>query len=330
MAHQASRDSSAIAVLIEKMSMFQKNVKLSAHSNYRIGGVADYFYEAHTPEQISAAMSHWRRYGRGGFFVLGGGTNLLISDAGFKGLVLKPLIKGINIDGNRVRVGAGTSVKELLEATVSAGLTGLEWAGGLPGTVGGAVRGNAGAFGGEIKDLISEVVSMDISSKEAKTITRSADESAFGYRTSYFKENDGKEIILEAVFNLAPGDPAVIRAAIDEKINYRLARHPMEYPSIGSTFKNVDARFMPADLLDKVSHVIKRDPFPVVPTAFLLSEAGLKGVSYGGAMISPKHPNFIVNVLRASSEDVRQLIKLAKSEVQKKFGVMIEEEIIYL
>lgn len=309
---------------------FQRNVKLSAHSNYRIGGAADYFYEAKTPEEIRAAIAHWRRYGKGGLFILGGGTNLLISDEGFRGLVLKPAIKGTKIEGTSIRAGAGTSMKELLEAASDAGLTGLEWAGGLPGTVGGAIRGNAGAFGGETKDAISEVVSVDITGKDNKIIKRNAEECRFGYRNSIFKENDGQEIILEAVFTLSPGDAKAIHAAIDEKIDYRLSRHPMEYPNIGSTFKNVDARLVPKEFLEKMAHVVKRDPFPVVPTAHLLSEAGLKGVSYGGAMLSPKHPNFIVNVLRASSEDVKQIIKLAKAEVHKKFGIMLEEEIIYL
>jgi UDP-N-acetylmuramate dehydrogenase len=311
--------------------MFQRNVKLSAYSNYRIGGAADHFFEARTPEEISSAIIHFRRYGKGGgLFILGGGTNLLIGDEGFRGLVLKPRVTGIKIEGDTVRVGAGSSVKELLEATAASGLSGLEWAGGLPGTVGGAIRGNAGAFGGETKDRLIEVWSLDISDKKHKVVKRGNDECNFGYRTSYFKENDGKEIILEALFRLEPGDPAVIRAAIDEKINYRLSRHPMEYPSIGSTFKNVDARFVAPELMEKIAHVVKKDPFPVVPAAHLISEAGLKGVSYGGAMISPKHPNFIVNVLRASSEDVKQIIKLAKVEVHKKFGIVLEEEIIYL
>lgn len=311
--------------------MFQRNVKLSAYSNYRIGGAADHFFEARTSEEISSAVTHFRRYGKGGgLFILGGGTNLLIGDEGFRGLVLKPRVTGIKVEGEVIRVGAGNSVKELLEAAAASGLSGLEWAGGLPGTVGGAIRGNAGAFGGEMKDRLIEVVSLDISDKKHQEVKRGNDACNFGYRTSYFKENDGKEIILEAAFRLEPGDPASIRAAMDEKINYRLSRHPMEYPSIGSTFKNVDARFVPPELMEKIAPIIKKDPFPVVPAAYLISEAGLKGVSYGGAMISPKHPNFIVNVLRASSEDVKQIIKLAKVEVHKKFGIILEEEIIYL
>ncbi len=314
--------------------MFQQGIKLSSHSNYKIGGSAGYFFEATNVNDILEALNHWGKVKSrdrvSDIFILGGGTNILINDSGFDGLVIKPSIKNLSREGENIRAGAGVLMSDLLEFAASEGLMGLEWAGGLPGTLGGAVRGNAGAFGGEIKDGIVEVVSLDINSLEPKIIKRNKSECAFSYRDSIFKRKNGQEIILEAVMALKPGDKNLIREKINEKIHFRATRHPMDYPNIGSIFKNVDYRRFKKLWQRDLKHIVKTDPFPVVPTAYLLSECGLKGVSLGGAMISPKHPNFIVNVLTATSEDVKKLIRLAKAEVENKFGIQLEEEIIYL
>ena len=311
--------------------MFLKNIKLSRYSNYRIGGRASYFFEAKNIEEIKSALGKWRAIGNGKpIFIFGGGTNLLINDDGFDGLVLKIFDGGLTAEGEKIRAGAGIQMSELLNYSITRSLSGLEWAGGLPGTVGGAVRGNAGAFSGETKDNILEVISLDISGKNPKLVKRSAGQCQFGYRNSVYKINDGREIILEAVFGLKKGDGKIIAEKIGEKIAYRISRQPLEYPNIGSIFKNVDLRLVPPRYRKKWANIVKSDPFPVLPTAHIISEAGLKGVSCGGAMISPKHPNFIVNVLDASSEDVKKLIKLVKGEVKRKFEVILEEEVIYL
>jgi UDP-N-acetylmuramate dehydrogenase len=231
-------------------------------------------------------------------------------------------------DGERIRVGAGVLMSDLLSFAAKNGLAGLEWAGGLPGTVGGAIRGNAGAFGSETKDSVLEVTSINIHKKDLELVKRSNKECVFGYRDSYFKKHDGQEIIVDAIFSLQSGEPAAITQAMMDKINYRKTRHPMEYPNIGSIFKNVDLKIITKKKQEDFLHVVKSDPFPVVPTAYLITEAGLKGVSFGGAMISPKHPNFIVNSLNASSDDVKHLIKLVKSTIKKKFDIELEEEII--
>ncbi len=315
--------------------MFQSNVKLSQHSNYKIGGPASYFFEAKNADEVIAAVEKWRAEAKGiakkNIFVLGGGTNLLISDKGYRGLVLKPAITTLALEsGANVRVGSGVLMSNLLDFAAKQGLSGLEWAGGLPGTVGGAIRGNAGAFGGEAKDSIAEVTSIYISGKIPKLMRRNNAECKFGYRDSVFKQCDGKEVIIEAIFALKKGESAVIARAVAEKINYRKTRHPMEYPNVGSIFKNVDFKQFTKAQQKNLAHIVKADPFPVVPTAYLINEAGLKGVSYGGALISPKHPNFIVNAQSASSDDVKKLIKLVKTQVKKKFGVKLEEEIIYV
>ena len=309
------------------MPNFKENIPLDKFSSYRIGGPSRYFVEAKNEravaQSVREAKSEDLRY-----FVLGGGTNLLIDDDGFDGLVLKPNINFIRQKGDTLHVGAGVLVSDLLNFTIEKGLSGLEWAGGLPGTIGGAVRGNAGAFGGETKDHIGTVQSIDADTLEHRD--RNNPQCAFGYRSSYFKEAGRDEIVLDATFHLKKGNPDKIRTAVEEKISYRKERHPMEYPNIGSIFKNVPAERVPRAHRARVKDVIKTDPFPVVPTAYLISEAGLKGVSSGGAMISPKHPNFIANVLHARAADVRALIALIKSEVKKKFGIELEEEVVYV
>ncbi|MBI2034011.1 MAG: UDP-N-acetylmuramate dehydrogenase [Candidatus Liptonbacteria bacterium] len=306
------------------MIKIKENVPLSEWSSYRIGGTASYFFDAEDFGGIKEALE-WAKKENQPVFILGGGTNLLIDDKGFRGLVLKPSLNFIEAHSEEIEVGAGVKMHDLLNFTIKKGLSGLEWAGGLPGTFGGAIRGNAGAFKGEIKDVVRSVKGLD--TETLKEVQRSQKECRFGYRSSIFKEKNGAEIILGATLKLKKGNQKEIQRAIEEKIDYRLARHPMEYPNIGSIFKNVAVERFPKNNLAAVEKVIKVDPFPVVPTAYLISEAGLKGVALGGAMVSPKHPNFIVNVLNAQAEEVRSLIELVKSEVKKKFKIELEEEV---
>lgn len=301
-----------------------EGVPLAEHSNYRIGGPARFFCEAANEEDIRGAVLLAREQ-RVPLFVMGGATNLLIADEGFNGLVLKPALMQLGVDGQTMTIGAGMMVGDMLKFTVEHSLSGLEWAGGLPGTLGGAIRGNAGAFRGEIKDRIVSTESFDV--ETLATIRRGNTECKFAYRSSIFKEKNGREIILRATLNLDKGDAQKIAAGIQEKINYRLERHPMEYPNIGSTFKNVDLELVPKIWRDRFSRVIKVDPFPVVPTAFLISEAGLRGTQHGGAMVSPKHPNFIVNLGGATAVDVKFLIAEVKEKVFEKYAIRLEEEI---
>jgi len=304
-------------------------VSLKEHSAYRIGGEATYFQETHDEEELREAVA-FARNSELPHFILGSGTNILIGDEGFKGMVIKPTIRFISAEGRKVRVGAGILMSELLDFAIEHSLAGLEWAGGLPGTVGGATRGNAGAFGGETKDTIFDVISLDISGVSPKVVKRDRKECEFGYRKSVFKERSGKEVILEATFELEHGNKTAIRSSIEEKIRYRKERHPLEYPNIGSIFKNVPIENVPKESLNTFFHVVKTDPFPVVPTAFLLSEVGVKGARVGGAMISEKHPNFIVNTGDASASDVQRLIHEARDAVERKYGITLEEEIMYL
>ncbi|TSC81632.1 MAG: UDP-N-acetylmuramate dehydrogenase [Parcubacteria group bacterium Gr01-1014_20] len=306
------------------MTKVKENISLLNLSNYKIGGPARFLFVAKTEQDISAGIK-LAKAKRQKIFILGGGTNLLISDKGFPGFVIKPDLDFRSKKGEKINIGAGTSISDLLNFTVKNKLSGFEWAGGLPGTVGGAIYGNAGAFAGEIKDSVELVRSFNI--KTEKFVERDKEECNFEYRSSIFKKKRGEEIIVSAVFKLALGSHEKIKTAILEKIKHREERQPLEYPNVGSIFKNVDVRKFPKGKLGEVAHVVKKDPFPVIPTAYLIAEAGLKGISFGGAMISPKHPNFIVNAENATANDVLALISLVKSEVKRKFGVILEEEV---
>lgn len=320
------------------MPQFQEHVLLSGFTNYRIGGPARFFFEARSAADVEWAVREAKKSGLP-LFIFGGGTNLLVRDEGFPGLVLKPNIRFLETDGGILKAGAGSAIEDLLTFTVRRGLSGLEWAGGLPGTVGGAIRGNAGAFGGEIKDAVQSAESFDVD--DMRPVRRRNTECDFSYRSSVFKKKGGKEIVLSATFSLKRGNPKEIAAKIEEKIHYRRERHPLEYPNIGSIFKNVPLAQMYTEGTQEYAEAvrtstcnlrgaaipIKTDPFPVAPTAYLISEAGLKGVRVGGAVISPKHPNFIVNVGGAKAADVLELIALIKRKVLDRFGIILEEEV---
>ncbi len=305
------------------MDNFQQQVPLKQFSNYRIGGPAKYFREVKTVKEVIQALQ-WARENKLPVYVLGGGTNILWSDEGFNGLVLKPNFDSIEFQGKFMTAGASVPMLRLVQAAVGRGLKGLEWAGGLPGTFGGAVYGNAGAFGGELKDVVRRVVSLDTKTLEVKE--RSNVECQFRYRNSVFKA-EGKEIILKGKVELVPGNKRVLYESMMAKINYRKKRHPLEYPNIGSIFKNVPVGDLDGKIAEPHRLVVKTDPFPVIPAAYLIDAAGLRGRSHGGAMISPRHPNFIVNVLDAKASDVLALVNLIKEKVKEKFQIQLEEEI---
>ncbi len=317
------------------MVSIQKDVTLKGYSNYKIGGRAKYFLNISNVDELIEGLREWEKISETlPIFVLGAGTNLLIDDRGFGGLVIHPNIKFIKKENGSVSVGAGVPIEDLLNFCAQNCLSGLEWGGGLPGTVGGAVRGNAGAFKGEIKDAIVQIVSIaNIADKEKEPEIRKRNkvECKFDYRSSVFKKGEGKnEIIISAVLNLKKGNKKEIEEKIKDKIEYRKNRHPLEYPNIGSIFKNISLEKVPQKLLEQLKGSIKDDPFPLLPTAKLLAVAGLKGKKVGGAMVSQKHPNFIVNFNNATSEDVKALIYKIKEIIKEKYEVELEEEITIL
>lgn len=320
------------------MPKLRENIPLRNLSHYKIGGPARFFFAPKNEKEIVWAVREARAK-KLPIFVLGGATNLLIDDAGWRGFVLQPDITTLKAAGAEVTVGAGASMAELLDFAAKRSLAGLEWAGGLPGTVGGAIRGNAGCFGGEVKDVIESVESFDM--KTLKFKKRTARECKFGYRSSIFKKKGVQEVILSATLRLKKGDRKTITGIAKEKMEYRRKRHPLEYPNIGSIFKNVPLAVIYKEGSEKYERAVKAgmiefkgseftvktDPFPVISAAKLISEAGLRGVSCGGATFSTKHPNFIVNVLNATAVDVKCLMTLAKTKVKAKFGVELEQEV---
>lgn len=302
---------------------FEEGVELKQFSNYRIGGPAKYFKRVGTVKELIKAIE-WAEGKKIPIYILGGGTNILWSDKGFDGLVVKPDFDSIEVNGSRITAGASVPMPTLVQATVGRGLGGLSWAGGLPGTFGGAIYGNAGAFGGEIKDIVVKVVSLDMETLKVKE--RSNTECQFRYRNSIFK-TEGKEIILQGTIELTPGDKRILYENMIAKMNYRRRQHPLEYPNIGSIFKNVPVGELKKELVEPHKQVIKTDPFPVIPAAYLIDKAGLRGVGHGGAMVSPRHPNFIINVLDAKASDVLVLIELVKNKIKEKFNIQLEEEV---
>lgn len=304
---------------------FLNNISLKEYSNFKVGGKAKYFFEAKISKSLKKALLKAKQDNLK-IFILGGGTNILFKN-NFNGLVLKPNIKFIKkIKDNIYRVGSGIFVSDFLNFLIKKELSGMEWAGGLPGTIGGAIRGNAGAFGGEIKDNLLRVKSIDLNLLKEKI--RLNQECNFGYRFSIFKDKNINELILWAEFKFKKGNKKNIKKSIEEKIEYRKLKHPINYPNIGSIFKNVPIAKFNTAIIKKLKKFIKTDPEPVIPAAVLIAQCNLVGKKIGGAMISDKHSNFIINSKNAKASDILKLINLIKKEVFKKFKINLEEEII--
>ncbi len=306
----------------------KKNVSLKRYTTFKIGGLAKYFYVAKNKEDITWAIKAAKKLNMQ-YFILGEGSNMLVSDRGFNGLIIKLENCNLKIPVFRrsgkvckVYAEAGVPFATLVRETGKRGLSGLEWAGGLPGTLGGAIRGNAGAFGGETKDRIIYVEALDNNLKLKKLPKSKCD---FGYRSSIFKKRGW--IVLSAAMRLEKGDRKKIEAMARDRIRYRKEKGPLAWPSAGSIFKNCTLPAAPAKTREKFKNVIKSDPFPVIPAAAILADAGLKGFRIGGAMVSPKHPNFIINIGGAKAEDVLKLTNFIKKKIKSKYGISLEMEI---
>jgi UDP-N-acetylmuramate dehydrogenase len=310
--------------LLDILPQAKKNVSLASCTTFKIGGRAKYFFVARSTKTLVNAVHAARTLGMP-FFILAGGSNLLVSDQGFPGLAICVKTKGYHISGTKLFAEAGVSMNALVKETGKLGLSGFEWAGGLPGSLGGAIRGNAGAFGGEIKDNIVKVSVLDGKGKIREFNRR---QCAFSYRDSIFKKKGW--IVLSAVFSFKKGGKESIQRTAKEHILYRKERHPLEYPNAGSIFKNCDLRLFTKKLQKELSHVVKVDPSPVVPTAYLTSQANLKGMRVGNAEVSRKHPNYMVNLGNARARDVKILIQKVQCIIKKKFSVDLEVEIEYI
>lgn len=297
----------------------KNNVILAKHTTYKIGGPADYFVSVKDFEELKRALQFVNDNSLP-IFILAGGSNVLFSDDGYRGLIIKIDNKKLNINSNIITADAGVLMNDLVSQSIENNLAGLEWAGGLPGTVGGAMRGNAGCFGGEIKDIVKEVTAVT-NNGEIKLYKN--EDCEFGYRDSIFKHNN--EIIMGAVFELQPGNKENLKTIVFDHIKYRQLRYRL--PSCGSVFKNCLLEKVSQKVQEKFRNKIKTDPFPLLPVAVLIDACGLVGKTIGGAMITKEHANIIHNFNNAKATDVLNLIDLVKEKVGKKFGIKLEEEV---
>lgn len=275
------------------------------HTTFRIGGAADVFIKISEEEQLKLLIPELVKR-EIPYYLVGKGSNLLVSDQGFRGVVLQldEAFGEVKLNNNVLIAGAGASMAQIAKAAQQNGLTGFEFAAGIPGSVGGGVIMNAGAYGGEMKDVVSGVrfLCRDGSIREYK-----GEEMCFGYRTSVLK-NKPEYIVLEVEITLEPGDGEEILAKMQELAKRRKDKQPLEYPSAGSTFKRPEGFF----------------------AGKLIGDAGLSGYAVGDAEVSTKHNGFVINKGNATAADVKRLIETIQCKVYEQFGVSLETEVIFV
>ena len=281
-----------------------RNEPMRKHTTFRIGGPADFYLCPHSAKEIQKTVAICREEELP-YFILGNGSNLLVSDQGYRGVVIQlwKNVSDILVEGCRIRAKAGASLAKIAGEALDEGLTGMEFAAGIPGTLGGAVVMNAGAYGGEMKDILQEALVMD---EQGEIFTLKKEELHLGYRTSIIKEKG--YIVLAAALELKPGDRKEIKEKMDELKQRRVEKQPLDMPSAGSTFKRPEGYF----------------------AGKLIMDAGLRGFSVGGAQISEKHCGFVVNTGKATANDVLTLIREVQKRVRDKFGVELETEVKFL
>jgi UDP-N-acetylmuramate dehydrogenase len=299
----------------------QKDVSLKNFTTLQIGGPAQYFIEVNTKEELTEAL-RFAEENSLPFLVIGGGSNLLISDQGFEGLIIKNSIPGIKREGDNFRVSAGVSLQDLVDLTIEEGLDGIYKMTGVPGTVGGAIYGRAGAYGHSITDYLVEVTVYNPKTKEVKTLQK--DQIKFGYRDSEFKING--LIILEAVFGPLPKkDQAEIKKEAGEIRAKREAKYTPGTLSPGSFFKNVIAEDLPPNILEKVKEDIT--PFGKIPAGRLIERVGGKGDKLGQIKIAENHGNTFINLGEGTADDFYNLAKKYFKLVKDEFNIELEPEV---
>lgn len=277
---------------------------MSRHTTFRVGGEAECMAVVETKEELSQLVSYLGRIEQD-YFVLGNGSNLLVGDKGYRGIILKlgPRLSAVGVEKNHIAAGAGVLLSKVASVARDAGLSGLEFAAGIPGSMGGAIVMNAGAYGGEMKQVVQMVRVMD---KEGEILTLDNDTMEFGYRTSIIR--DRPFIVLGVVLKLTPGNKEEISARMEELMKQRKSKQPLEYPSAGSTFKRPEGYY----------------------AGKLIMDAGLRGYRIGGAQVSEKHCGFVINAGGATAADIREVIEEVQERVKDRFHVRLEPEVIFL
>ena len=280
------------------------NEPMSRHTTFRVGGAAKCLIKVNNKEQMKKLIPYLHMTGQN-FFILGNGSNLLVGDKGYSGILVKlgEGMESVTVEGERMKISAGTLLSKAASAARENEMTGMEFASGIPGTVGGAIVMNAGAYGGEMKQIVESVEGMNM---EGEILVLDNDTMEFGYRKSVIKSRPF--IVLETVLCLQKGKQEEISSKMEELSRLRREKQPLEYASAGSTFKRPEGYF----------------------AGKLIMDAGLRGFSIGGAKVSEKHCGFIVNSGNATAADIREVIDEVQKCVKAKFGVTLEREVIYL
>ncbi len=282
---------------------YRENEIMQQHTSFKIGGAADVFISIKSADQLRSVLLSINKY-EIPMFILGHGSNILVSDSGIEGAVISlEALNEITVEGNTITAGAGALLSLVCKSAQCASLSGLEFAYGIPASVGGALYMNAGAYGGEMADVVVSACCID---REGNIKTLEAKDLALGYRTSIFKQNG--LIILSVCFSLKCGDGQKILADMEDFLSRRKSKQPLEFPSAGSTFKRPVGYFAGA----------------------LIEQNGLKGFSVGGAQVSEKHAGFVINRGGATARDVRTLMNEVRKKVLESDGVELHPEVIFV
>jgi len=287
----------------------RRDVLLAPYASFRIGGPAQYFFVAETPTDIIRAVRTAREYGLK-FFILGGGSNILFDDSGYHGLIIKDECSRFVLEPDGFSAQSGAVVDKMVDAALEAGFQGLEYAAGIRGTIGGAVYGNAGAFGHAINEILTSAV---LYTHEDQIAVVGNDHFKFAYRKSSL--SDSGDVVISVRLTLKSGDREKMAEIVNERRNFRQERHPVGVGSAGSVFKNLRSL---------------EDPNNVTPAGKILEASGVRGTRVGDAAIFEKHCNIVVNLGHATSSDVKTLVAQMEAAARNKFGIDLKREIVYI
>lgn len=289
-----------LLTIIDKEKLYI-NEPMSKHTTFRVGGPADFYAVPSCTDEVKGLVDYCKKTDMP-YYIIGNGSNLLVGDKGFRGLIIQisKNMSDIEVEGTKVKAYAGALLSKVASVILNEELTGFEFAAGIPGTVGGAVRMNAGAYGGEMKDILE---SADVLDNEGNVINLSNEELKLSYRSSIVSEKG--YVVLRATYNLKKGNKDEIKALMDDLKNRRVTKQPLEFPSAGSTFKRPEGYF----------------------AGKLIQDAGLRGFSVGGAQVSEKHCGFVINKGNATAKDIVDLMDQVILKVQNEFGVTLEPEV---
>jgi len=309
---------------LQEFGHVKTNELLSKHTTFKIGGPADFFVTIDSTEDAVACLTYLDENGVD-YFILGGGSNMLVSDDGFRGVAVRIKAQNKSVEDTLVIADAGCITVDIAQFSMQHNLTGFEWGVGVPGTIGGAVRGNAGAMGSTMKDNVKKISIY----KDGEVLEYSNEECQFGYRSSRIKKEGG--LVLQVWLELTKTEDTSLMKKALEYLNYRNTTQPRGYASTGCIFKNADAETNKVQLLkyfdetdEKVQQFLQVGK---ISAGWLVEQAGMKGQTVGGAQVSDVHGNFVINMGTATANDVTTLINQIKQAVYNAFEIQLEEEI---